>query len=152
MWSDSEVAEYAKRVIALGSQQDKMFKLALDNKTIKDLIIFLNTEDQLQASEDSLGNALYNKFTQRGTYSLRDKKGRGGNTYTLKDTGEFYSSFVVAVQNGMITIDANPIKENDNLFETYGVDIVGLTDDNLQELIIEALEHFIRWYKTNILL
>lgn len=153
MWSDSEVAEYAKRVIALGSQQDKMFKLALDNKTIKDLIIFLNTDDQMgEDSVDSLGNALFNVFTNRGYYSANDPKGRAGDSYTLNDTGSFWDSFTVAVQSGMITIDANPIKGSDNLLETYGVDIIGLTDENLQVLINAALEHFIRWYKSNLLL
>ena len=150
MWSDTKIAEYANKVIAL--DEDKIFKLALDNSTIKDLIIFLNTDDQLgDDSLDSLGNKLFNVFTNRGYYSARDPKGRAGKDYTLNDTGKFWDSFKVAVKEGYIEIDADPIKDDDNLFETYGVDIVGLTDENLQILINTALEHFIRYYQTNIL-
>ena len=152
LFLDTVMADYAKRVIQLKGQQDKMFQLALDNKVIKELIIFLNTDEQFGKEHvDSLGKDLFNSLADRTTYSLFDQKGRGGKQYTLRDTGEFWDSFKVIVEKGSITINADPIKDNDNLFEIYGTDIVGLTDENLQILINVALENFIRYYEKNIL-
>ena len=152
MFLNTELAEYAKRLVNLKGQEDRTFKLVLDNQTIKKLIIFLNTDDQLGKEHvDGLGNELFNVFTNRTFYSLNDPKGRGGKPYTLNDTGAFWDSFTVAVQQGRIIIDANPNKGQDNLFDSYGQDIVGLTDENLQILIDEALEHYINWYIRNIL-
>ena len=152
MFLNTELAEYAKRLVNQKGQADKTFKLVLDNQTIKKLIIFLNTDDQLgQDHVDSLGQELFNQFTNRTFYSPNDPKGRAGKPYTLNDTGAFWDSFTVAVQQGRIIIDANPFKDGDNLFDAYGQDVVGLTDENLNTLIKEALEHFINWYIRNIL-
>lgn len=146
------MADYARRVVALKGQQDRMFKLALDTKVIRELIIFLNTDDQFGKDHvDSLGKGLFNSLTDRTTYSLFDQKGRGGKPYTLRDTGEFWDSFKIIVGQGKITITADPIKDTDNLFDIFGKDIVGLTEENLQVLIDEALRHFIKWYEDNIL-
>jgi len=152
MFLNTELAEYAKRLVALKGREDRTFKLVLDNEIIKKLIIFLNTKKQMgEQHEDSLGNELFNLFTDRTFYSLNDPKGRGGNPYTLNDTGAFWDSFTVAVQQGRITIDANANKGEDNLFDSFGQDIVGLNDNNLQELIDEALEQYINWYNRNLL-
>lgn len=152
LFTETALAEYAKRLIALKGQEDVIFKKALDNKAIRDLITFLNTDDQLgDDSIDSLGNKLFNKFTNRDSYAASDEKGRGGNPYTLNDTGAFWDSWKVAVLSGRIIIDADPFKEDTNLFDEYGVDVLGLTDENLQVLIDESLEFFIRWYERNIL-
>ena len=149
---DTPLGLYAKRLIALKGQEDRIFKLALDNKVIKDLIIFLNTDDQMGKDHtDALGQKLFNSLTDRTTYSLFDPKGRGGQEYTLNDTGEFWDSFTVTVQQGRIDIDANPNKDDDNLFNIYGTDIVGLTKENLDILIREALEQFIKYYKRTLL-
>jgi len=62
MFSDTVVLEYEKKVINLQTQQDKIFKLALDDNEFKNLIIDLNTEKQLrEQSVDSNGNRLFNK-------------------------------------------------------------------------------------------
>ena len=152
MFLNTELAEYAQRLVNLKGQEDSTFKLVLDNEVIKKLIIFLNTDDQLgQDHVDSLGQELFNVFTNRSYYSQNDPKGRAGQPYTLNDTGAFWDSFTVAVQQGRIIIDANPFKDGDNLFDAYGQDVLGLTDENLQILINEALEQFINWYNRNLL-
>ena len=150
LFTNTIAAEYCKIVQALKGQDDKTFKLVLDNKTIRDLIIFLNTDDQLGNDKtDSLGNSL-------GVYSFATEqmsggKKRAGEQINLNDTGEFWDSWKVSVQAGNITIDANPFKEDTNLFDEYGIDVLGLTDENLQVLINEALEKYINWYERNIL-
>ncbi len=152
MFSDTVVSEYAKKVINLQTQQDKIFKLALDDNEFKNLIIDLNTEKQLrEQSVDSNGNRLFNKLTQRSTYSPSDPLGRGGKPYQVFRTGDYYDSFRVTIQNGSILITSNPLKSSNNLFDVYTSDLEGLTDENLQILIDKALEKFIEWYERNLL-
>ena len=108
------------------------FKIASE-KEVKDLVIRLNTKDQLFGlGEDSLGDSLgvYSPFT----VEEKKKKGQPTNRITLKDTGEFYSSFNVVPYRGGFTIKANPIKEDSNLFDDFGADIVGLNENNLSIL------------------
>ena len=145
--------EYAERALSqLEGQHDKVFKLVLDNRFIKELIIALNTDEQLGKEHvDSLNNQLFSNVTNRGTYSIFDKKGRGGKAYTLNDTGAFWDSWKVTVRSGNFTIDADPFKEETNLFDEYGIDILGLTEESLQVLINESLEKYINWFERNIL-
>ena len=54
---------------------------------------------------------------------------------TLKDTGDFYLSFSVIPFKGGFEITANPIKDDTNLFEEWGKEILGLNQVNLQIII-----------------
>ena len=112
------------------------FKIASE-KEVKDLVIRLNTQGEktsqlFELGEDSLGDNLgsYSPFTVQE----KKKKGQPTNRITLKDTGEFYSSFNVVPYRGGFTIKANPIKDDDNLFDDFGTDIIGLNETNLQIL------------------
>lgn len=149
MFTNTLLSEYAQRVIDLGKIEGKIFKEVLDNKVIKDLIVRLNTEEQLGRDKtDSLGAHL-------GTYSHATEvfskgKKKQGQLIDLKDTGEFYASWKVKVFQRFISIDANPIKEDTNLFDEYGLDVLGLTDDNLQILIDETQQLYIEYYRKNL--
>ena len=112
------------------------FKIA-SQKEVKDLVIRLNTQGEktsqlFELGEDSLGDSLgsYSPFT----VEQKKKRGQPTNRITLKDTGEFYSSFNVVPYRGGFTIKANPIKEDSNLYDDFGADIVGLNETNLQIL------------------
>lgn len=147
MFKDTALYEYCERLIALKGKDKQTFKLVLDNRTIKELIVFLNTSDQMgQDHIDSLGQSLFNKFTERTTYSLFDKKRRGGKPYELKDTGEYWRSFRATVGEGIIVISSDPFKEGYDIEEDFGNNLEGLTDENLQVLINQAYEFYIRWY------
>ena len=149
MFTNTLLSEYAQRIIDLGKKEGKIFKEVLDNKVIKDLIVRLNTKEQLEKDKtDSLGAHL-------GTYSfateqMSDGKKKQGQFIDLKDTGEFYASWKVKVFQRFISIDANPIKEKNNLFDDYGEDVLGLTDDNLQILIDETKKLYIEYYRKNL--
>lgn len=108
------------------------------------LVIKLNTEgaptSQLyEKGEDSQGRELKdiagNPATQSGysPFTIREKQSKGQRVdhITLKDTGDFYLSFNVTPFRGGFKIDANPIKDEDNLFKIWGEDIVGLNEINL---------------------
>ena len=150
LFLNTELAEYAQGLVKWKGQEDKIFKLVLDNKTIKDLIIFLNTDDQLGEDRiNSLGAHL--GFYSFATELISNGRKKAGEPFDLNDTGAFWDSWLVFIGASEIIIDANPFKDEDNLFEKYGIDVLGLTDENLQVLINEALEQYIRWYQNNIL-
>ena len=151
-FADTPLYQYAQRVIALKGKENEVFKLVLDNNTIKDLIIFLNTDKQLGAEHVvSNGEALYNSLYQRTVYSPNDKKGGAGKPYELKDKGDYWRSFEVQVGRGVIVIESDPFKGNDNLFDSFGKQIEGLTESNLNTLIAEAYEYFVNWYSKNLI-
>ncbi len=104
---------------------------------VQTFILDLNKRDQLfNKGVDSENRALgvYTPFT------INSKQERGVPVpsdfhITLFDTGEFYSTFVIIPGKDFFEIDANPIREDTNLFEEFGEDILGLNDENLQVLI-----------------
>ncbi len=104
---------------------------------VQKFILDLNRVDQLfNKGVDSKNRALgvYTPFT------INSKNERGVPVpsdfhITLFDTGQFYSTFVIIPGKDFFEIDANPIREDTNLFEDFGEDIIGLNDENLQILI-----------------
>jgi hypothetical protein len=56
----------------------------------------------------------------------------------LKDTGDFYKSFTVNYIDSDIVIDADGQKDDNNLFEEYGDDILGLNDLNMTIFVDEV--------------
>lgn len=149
MFKNTSLFEYANKITALKGQEGKIFKLVLDNRFIKELITHLNTNDQLGTERvDSLGAHL-------GTYShatefLSKGRKKAGEYINLRDTGDFWESWKVEVKEALINIDANPFKEDTNLFDEYGLDVLGLTDENLQTLINEATKLYIQYYRKNL--
>jgi len=149
---ETRLYKYAEKLIALKGKEDEIFQLVLDNSTIKDLIKFLNTDKQLgQEHVDSQGEALFNSLYGRTVYSPNDPKGRAGQPYKLKDTGDYWRSFNVEVGRGIIIIESDPFKGQDNLFDAFGAQVEGLTNENLEILIRTAHEYFIKWYETKLL-
>lgn len=113
----------------------------------EDLIIYLNTEDQLfKNSEDAEGNFLgdYSDFTAE----LKKGKGQPFKSITLKDSGTFYNSFEVkATKKGDIIITADTIKNGDDLEDRFGNKLVGLNEENIsiyREYFKNALLQLIR--------
>lgn len=123
---------------------DDAWRYAVTKKVL-DEIIRLNTEDQLEEDGiDSLGRDLgdYSPYTK----ILKKLKGQRTDHITLKDTGDFYESFVAVVNNSEIIIDADGIKDDGtDLFRQYGNDIAGLTDENLQFIINEIRDGIIEY-------
>ena len=97
-------------------------------------IIRLNTEDQLLTdSVDSNDDPLYSNRHGRGVYSRLSEN--AGQPYTLRDTGEFYRSFVVRVDADGFRIIADTKKDTTDLAVEYGIDILGLTEENTRVLV-----------------
>lgn len=103
-----------------------MFKTMTDNPILEKLAIQLNQTRQLK-----FGLTANNDFL--GDYSAGSVEhyGKSPGPIQLHDTGEFYDSFEVVLQDDGFFIDAEGQKDDTNLFTEYGQDITGLNDENL---------------------
>ena len=105
---------------------------ALQDKTVQDSILELNTKVQLLGlGENSEGI----KLSDIGggyspvTLALHPEKTR--DKVTLHDTGEFYDSFKLIPESlGDFEMTADPKKDDTNLFTEWGKEIVGLNNEN----------------------
>lgn len=100
-------------------------------------IIRLNTDDQLFSDGILSDGSLLPDYSKASI----EIYGKPDGHITLKDTGEFYRSFVVKVDPKGIEIIADSKKGtglNDDLAVRYGIDILGLTEEN-QNLIADLL-------------
>lgn len=105
--------------------------------------------DQLKAKGvDETGQVIgyYSPVTEMIT---RGRK-QAGDHYTLEDTGAFFSSMYVVVLMDSIVIEANPVKDDENLFVKYGDGIIGLTDENKTKFGEIVKEKFIEYVRTTL--
>lgn len=99
-------------------------------------IVDLNVEDQLyERGVNALGVSIsdykpYSPFT----VEIKRMKGQPTNRVTLRDTGDFHSSFYVEAGNEQFEIKAADDKTA-SLIKKYGREIFGLTDENLKDII-----------------
>jgi hypothetical protein len=130
--------------------EDKIWIFAVD-KDVQDEIIRINTEDQLEEEGiDSLGRKLGDYAPS--TIAYKRRKGQRYDHVTLKDEGDFYNSFNVKVNVNEIIIDADDSsKYNKPLFEVWGVDVLGLTDDNMNYIKQMILENYINFVLNELL-
>ena len=127
---------------------DKMaFDLAKTGN-FQDLVIELNTEKQLyEKGEDSTGKRLsdiggdYSPVTMEIS-KVKGRPKKSESDINLYDEGDFYNSWFVTPYLGGFEIDADPIKEETNLFKEWGIDIVGLNEENLQRIKDEYQDYF----------
>lgn len=130
--------------------EDKIWLFAVD-KDVQDEIIRINTEDQLEEEGiDSLGRKLGDYAPS--TIAYKRRKGQRYDHVTLKDEGDFYNSFNVKVNVNEIIIDADDSsKYNKPLFEVWGVDVLGLTDENMNYIKEMILENYIKFVLNELL-
>jgi hypothetical protein len=122
-----------------------LFKQVIaEDKTLQAQIIDWNIEQLYEKGKDSKGQSLgeYSAITINFYKPLAASEGRDGRTdhITLKDTGAFYRSFRILIPSSgdFIEIEADPIKDGGvNLFEAYGIDILGLDESNMDNLADE---------------
>jgi len=127
------LTEYLKRFINLG---ENVFKIVFDNEETKAEIIRLNTQEQLfEEGVDSNGQRIEPAYAPL-TVDIKRLEGLPSDRVTLFQSGEFYESFTVTVGANFFTIDANDVKEDTRLFEKYGEDVLGLTDESFNDLLV----------------
>lgn len=99
-------------------------------------IVDLNAEEQLyEQGINRLGVEIadYAPYSPV-TISIKEAKGQPTNRVTLRDEGDFESSFFLEVGDKQFEIKASDFKTED-LIRKYGRQILGLTDENIAILI-----------------
>jgi hypothetical protein len=132
---------------AANLSEEKAWIVSVDNGVQK-RIIELNTIDQLfNKGIDALGQSL-------GDYSQVSVEvfGKRAGHITLRDTTEFYNSFVVLVLKDRLIIRANtikndPIKGTTDLTDRFGEEIIGLTTENIEKISEIILVNIIEYVK-----
>lgn len=106
----------------------------------KAIIIDMNTEDQLyEQGINNLGVEIMDyKPYQEFTISIKLSKGQPTGRVTLRDSGEFHRSFDLEVTDSHFKVIATDDK-TELLTKKYGRQILGLTDENINELIWEYI-------------
>lgn len=139
-----DLRRLANNAIALNA--DNLLRQIFLDKNFQKFIIDLNRREQLFLGINSLGIKLdsYSPVTEelnKGktfTFQGESKKKIAGEPIIVFDTGEVYDSFTLEAGVGSITIDADTIKDGDDLLKTIDANLLGLTDEHLQ-LVIDAL-------------
>lgn len=121
------------------------------NKDIQSVILSKNRLDQLSqglnADNEIIG--VYSKYTdimsEGSTFVFEGQSFEkiAGQPYNFIDSGEFFNSFRVLVYDDGFTIYANDSKEDGNLTDKFGKNILGLTDESKNELVNAMLPVFI---------
>lgn len=99
-------------------------------------IVDLNAEEQLyEQGINRLGVEIadYAPYSPV-TIAIKEAKGQPTNRVTLRDEGDFESSFFLEVGDKQFEIKASDFKTED-LIRKYGCQILGLTDENIAILI-----------------
>lgn len=107
-------------------------------------IVELNSQDQLfEKGITSTGVSImdYAPYSET-TIEIKSQKGQPVNRVTLRDEGDFHSSFYIELSDDEFEIYANDWKIKD-LTKYYGDEIMGLTDENImvvaREFVYPAL-------------
>lgn len=128
------------------SSEAEAWMYTMSQESMRDEILRLNFENQLfEEGIDSRGFLLDNSYNHRtgpGEYSpytieeKRNRTGMGGryDHITLFGMGAFYASGRVEYDPDSFDILANADKGDDNLFDMFGRDILGLTKFNILRL------------------
>ena len=108
-------------------------KVIIDNE---DIIVYLNAQEQLyEKGINALGVHISDYMPYKPlTIRIKKMKGQPTDRVTLRDEGDFEKSFYLSVNNKEFEIKASDWKAED-LVKKYGKDILGLSEDNKNELV-----------------
>jgi len=141
-----ELKRLAKGVLNLNA--NLIIQQIILNNKFQEFILDLNRREQLFEGLNSLGVELdsYSEFTEselnaegenRFQYKGKKKSKLAGEPVFLFDSGDFYESFTLEVNTDSLIFDADPIKDDGtNLFNEYGSDILGLTEESTEILVL----------------
>lgn len=131
-----KIDDLLKRVVKFNDELTSgrlMQKIIWDNEAY---IIDMNAEEQLfEQGVNRLGVSImdYAPYSPV-TIAIKEAKGQPTNRVTLRDEGDFQSSFYLEVGDKQFEIKASDFKTED-LIKKYGRQILGLTDENISILI-----------------
>lgn len=117
------------------SSGEYLMKIVEDNEAF---ICDMNTEDQLfEQGVNRLGVSIMDYMPYRPiTIEFKKAKGQPYSRVTLRDEGDFHSSFYIEASTTQFEIKASDEKE-ESLTRKYGKQILGLTNENKMSLTWE---------------
>lgn len=153
MWSLEVIA---KKVLKLN--ETDALKVVTGNRSIQFEALRLNRQVQLYEKGVGVdGRTLRSVYARGGavyspnTEFIKREKGQPINRVTLRDTGAFYSTFKVkTIANGDLVIDANTIKDGEDLQDNFGI-VIGLTEESKDVLRERAKPLIMIYVKSKIL-
>ena len=111
-----------------------------DSEVTREIDI-LNTDEQLfNQGVDSLNDPLP-EYSETSVTLYGKPRGR----IKLYDEGDFYNSFKIRATRNSIIIEADTEKEDTDLAEVYGIEILGLTDLSLSRLLEITVPKYINY-------
>jgi hypothetical protein len=121
----------------------RILKEILSDRAILDWIEEANRK-QLLDGKNSLDVKLSDIGGGYSDYTLSINPEKQRDRVNLFDTGEFHDSITAKV-NDLVSIEADPIKVGDNgnltnLYDEWGVDIIGLNEENFNNLLEQLTE------------
>lgn len=131
-----KIDDLLKRVVKFNDELTSgrlVQKIIWDNEAY---IIDMNAEEQLfEQGVNRLGVSImdYAPYSPV-TIAIKEAKGQPTNRVTLRDEGDFQSSFYLEVGDKQFEIKAAD-RKTEELIKKYGRQILGLTDENIKILI-----------------
>lgn len=132
------ISSLRERVVELNNKlaSGLIVRDIIDSGEVTAFIIDANAEEQLfEQGINRLGVDImdYRPYTPL-TIAIKEEKGQPTNRVTLRDEGDFESSFYLEVGDKQFEIKASDFKTED-LIKKYGRQILGLTNENIAKLI-----------------
>jgi len=137
---DTVLGDLMERSKAL-SQREIWFYVFSDMKFKTKVLDFIRIDQLFEqgVNEDDQVIGRYSIVTE----TVYNPEKVAGSPYTLKDTGDFYKSFMMEVLPDGIIINADGIKDDGtDLLERFTDKILGLTDESKIKLIKELKEKY----------
>ena len=121
---------------------DSVAWLDAHTSQVKEDILNLIREAQLMAEGVDENNEIIGTYSYM-TELISGGRKQEGDPYNLNDTGEFFRSMYIKVLADSIIIDANYAKMEDQ--DWWSIDILGLTQENLQLYAELVKENYIKY-------
>jgi len=137
---DTVLGDLMERSKAL-SQREIWFYVFSDMKFKTKVLDFIRIDQLFEqgVNEDDQVIGRYSIVTE----TVYNPEKVAGSPYTLKDSGDFYKSFMMEVLPDGIIINADGIKDDGtDLLERFTDKILGLTDESKIKLIKELKEKY----------
>ena len=137
---DTVLGDLMERSKAL-SQREIWFYVFSDMKFKTKVLDFIRIDQLFEqgVNEDDQVIGRYSEITEM----VYNPEKVAGSPYTLKDSGDFYKSFMMEVLPDGIIINADGIKDDGtDLLERFTNKILGLTDESKIKLIKELKEKY----------
>ena len=124
--------EFLESILALEGKEDEILEEITNQSDTQEFLIKVLQDQLFETGADGNGDSL-GKYSFL-TVQIKKTKGQPTDRITLVDTGDFYESYFIDAFKGGFIIDANGEKDDTNLFEKYGDDILKPDEETLEEI------------------